>query len=1135
MSHRSRARLLTVTGLGLALTLAVLTAVAQLAPARAEPGEAYRLTQVWPGGGGQSSPGTFIDPGGLWVTPSGEVYVADSGNHRLQVFTERGRFERTWGQFGADTGQFNVPRDVAVSDQRVFVTDWGNARVQVFDLNGVHLATWTGFQQPWGVAARDGRVYITDAGAHHLQVYDVSGRRLAEWGRQGAGAGEFDQPMGVAVSSDGRLYVADFGNGRFQVLNPDGSHRRTVRVAAAGLGGSAAPIDVGADDMRNVIVAARSGLLVYRSEIDLNDVRPLVEIGGIAFDAAQGLFVSLRDSRRGFHGVRQYPGLAANGQLSDPGFEWGRHEPALGRLEGPHRLAVGHDGLAYILDRRERIQAFDMSGQAMRQVLLTGVNDIAAAADGELYIVRNRELARLSPSGEVRWVRPFTPPSGEAVWLTAITFDVTVGRAYGLDTLRREVVGLDLDSTPRISWPLSAPGDRFEAFWDLAVTGSGRTVLVNRTTKSVHVRRSDGTPLNQWPVQGTPVRLSVDDGENIYVLTTSQYVWKFTPDGTLLSVWNVAAEGPPGAVGADLAAGPNGMLLVADSEANRVLVFEADHERTPQPPPPEGEQCVVNANKRANPTSLNLGDSTEITLELSGACPSSANKADVMLVIDRSGSMNDQGKLEAAKQAALAFIATMDLSRDRVGLVAFESSAQLVESLTSDASSLLSAILGMTAQGGTNIGEAVSMAQAELRGANGRPDAQPSMVLLTDGRPTDPGGQDAALAAASAAKDAGTRLFTIGYGQDADPDLLAAMASTSSHFFYAPSERELERIYSEVALRIFTEILLRQVSVTDQLPANMRYVPGSGHPLPALQGQTLTWQFNDVTMSGMRMRYRVQPLDPGTHRTNIQAEANYLDGLEQPGRVAFPIPAVQVNAESPTTTATGAPATRTPTPTPTHTPTATPSATASPRPAGIHLPLVRKSRLCQPSRAGVDVALVMDSSVSMLGDTTAGRTKLQAAQEAARLFIAALGSSDQATLVTFTDSARVLQRLTSERARLISALDRIAVGAGSRMDLGIQTAHAELRGPLHRAGNNAAMVIMTDGQISHVPVEVAVQRADEARRDGVVIYAVGVGSDFDRAALELVAGDPQRFYFAPDGEDLRRIYAEIAAVMPCPE
>lgn len=111
------------------------------------------------------------------------VYVADTGNNRVQAFTAEGKFLMKWGEKGTGDGQFDRPIDLAVDTARgnVYVLDRRNARVQVFSPDGEFLGKWGSagrgtmeFMDPYGIAidAND-NVYVVDPGAHRVQAFRV--------------------------------------------------------------------------------------------------------------------------------------------------------------------------------------------------------------------------------------------------------------------------------------------------------------------------------------------------------------------------------------------------------------------------------------------------------------------------------------------------------------------------------------------------------------------------------------------------------------------------------------------------------------------------------------------------------------------------------------------------------------------------------------------------------------------------------------------------------------------------------------------------------------------------------------------------------------------------------------------------
>ena len=219
--------------------------------------------------------------------------------------------------------------------------------------------------------------------------------------------------------------------------------------------------------------------------------------------------------------------------------------------------------------------------------------------------------------------------------------------------------------------------------------------------------------------------------------------------------------------------------------------------------------------------------------------------------------------------------------------------------------------------------------------------------------------------------------------------------------------------------------------------------------------------------------------------------------------------------------------------------TGTPRPTATRTPAPVHLPLVLREH-CSPGAQRVDVALVIDASTTMRRDlTSAGRTKLDAAVEAATFFVQTMSlPSDQAAVVVFNDTAEVVQPLTGRRADVELALRRIPqlVRQQTRIDLGIAKAHEELTSARRNPANDPVLILLTDGLANPVPVSVAVQRAASAKADHITIFTIGLGQTTALDALELaqMATRPEYFYLAPDGEDLIEIYRTIAVEIPCP-
>jgi secreted PhoX family phosphatase len=159
------------------------------------------------------------------VDGSGNVYVADQWNYRVQVFTGTGTLLTKWGTPGDGDGQFGEPVGIAVDvSGNVYVVEDYNHRIQKFTSTGMFLMKWDAFGSgngefiyPFGVGVDEcGSVYATDQGNSRVQKYTSTGTYLTQWGTSGSGNGQFNRPVGVAVDGSGSVYVADQYNHRIQ-------------------------------------------------------------------------------------------------------------------------------------------------------------------------------------------------------------------------------------------------------------------------------------------------------------------------------------------------------------------------------------------------------------------------------------------------------------------------------------------------------------------------------------------------------------------------------------------------------------------------------------------------------------------------------------------------------------------------------------------------------------------------------------------------------------------------------------------------------------------------------------------------------------------------------------------------------
>ncbi len=233
--------------------------------------------------------GQFNSPEDVFVGPFGMVYVADTGNHRIQVFDADGNYQSEFGTYYDLPGTFHSPSSIAVSGLQlrqpfgdsffyVYVGDTGNHRIQVFkvipggageaDEWGFYGDLESQFHLPEGIdidpiepqfpnrqppmfqndttpEAWEAHVYVADMGNHRVQYFTQEGTFVDQFGVYGIGTTEFNRPQDVGVgirleevsTTSERLvdvYVADTGNHRIQYFDGTGSY--TTEFGQYGIG-----------------------------------------------------------------------------------------------------------------------------------------------------------------------------------------------------------------------------------------------------------------------------------------------------------------------------------------------------------------------------------------------------------------------------------------------------------------------------------------------------------------------------------------------------------------------------------------------------------------------------------------------------------------------------------------------------------------------------------------------------------------------------------------------------------------------------------------------------------------------------------------------------------------------------------
>jgi hypothetical protein len=229
-----------------------------------------RRVPIWLCWGG-SGPGQLSFPSSIAVDSQGEVYVADQGNRRIQVFDAGGGYLREW--------PVSAAADVAVGpDGSVYVSDLWGKRVSRFDASGSLLGEIVGALLT-GPRAIDvdgaGFLYVTDS--FFVLKFTSDGSLVTQWGGYGTGDGQLIFPESIAVAPNGDVLVQDWQ--RVQRFTSDGAYLAQWPIRGVGLC---------VDASENVFVPAGNRIDVYGA-----DGRLLTTWG--SYGSAEGQFYGAVD------------------------------------------------------------------------------------------------------------------------------------------------------------------------------------------------------------------------------------------------------------------------------------------------------------------------------------------------------------------------------------------------------------------------------------------------------------------------------------------------------------------------------------------------------------------------------------------------------------------------------------------------------------------------------------------------------------------------------------------------------------------------------------------------------------------------------------------------------------------------
>lgn len=315
---------------------------------------------------------------------------------------------------------------------------------------------------------------------------------------------------------------------------------------------------------------------------------------------------------------------------------------------------------------------------------------------------------------------------------------------------------------------------------------------------------------------------------------------------------------------------------------------------------------LTNSNKIISTDRVDCSGTLKVTLALAASPDISSNPTDIVLILDRSGSMTGS-PLANLKNGAKTFIDIIDEATDntqdgnigsgsRIGIVSFADTAVQNTQLITSVASLKAAVDSLTAGGSTNHADAFTKAVDLFDPASTNAKV---MVMFTDGK-TTAGPNPSPIAAA--ARAAGIVIYCIGLtGADGiDPNVLNDWATDpdASHVSIAPSDSDLENLFADLAANISkpgaTNIVLDEVVNPDFVITSI-LVPTKG-TASMIDATSLKWTINQLgstSNEGATLEFFIRHVANTSGTKLVNHSISYTDS--ENNQATFPAPTVQVD------------------------------------------------------------------------------------------------------------------------------------------------------------------------------------------------------------------------------------------------
>jgi DNA-binding beta-propeller fold protein YncE len=572
----------------------------------------------------------FKDAFDAAVDATGNVWVVDKNNHRVEKFSSSGSFMGAYGAEGTIGGDYEEAWGVAVNQNNgnVYVSDSSDNRIEELSSSGAFIETigWGvsdgkaeleicktscragtvgegngQFNYPIGITidAR-GNLWVADDGNNRVQELTEAGAYVTKFGSYGTGNGQFNGSRGIAIS-EGDIYVVDHGNNRVEEFSPTGTYLNQFGSKGKGRGQFEGPAGI-------AVNPNSSGIYVSDpSEDKIEEYSPagkfLVEFGmwgtghdqfenpkGLAINASGDLYVTEEYGNR----VDELAPPGAGGAHMTYSTEWGSAGAGEGQFYWSMMSAIDGSGNIWSTDlNNSRVEKFSPSGKFLASYGKWGTGEVQFKkptgiainqSTGNVYVAdcENNRIEELSSTGT--YVRTFGSGGtgvGQFNCPGGLKVDSS-GNVWVADTKNNRIQEFSSAGTFTAAYGTKGTGNgQFNEPTDIAISGSALYVTDTGNDR-VQELSTSGTYIAQFGSEGngggnffSPQGIATDASGHLYVSDSGDgRIEQFTASGGYL-----ASFGTQGSSEGQFAR-PNGVaitsagnMVVTDSSNNRIQLW----------------------------------------------------------------------------------------------------------------------------------------------------------------------------------------------------------------------------------------------------------------------------------------------------------------------------------------------------------------------------------------------------------------------------------------------------------------------------------------------------------------------------------------------------------------------------------